>query len=246
MTVVVPDVALRLRNFVRRSMRARFSGAKACLFFGSAVRGDVGAESDLDVIVIQPESIASYHEHYHLAGFTFDVFALTESTLVGMLRGQELGHVDYFERAIRDAVVLWDDDGVAARFVDRVEKNGLARRPFQDWMPHRLTITSLLKDAKSGLTDFHASAACSDLYIELVRVWILKRGFLLGSAKHMVDLMYREDAGQCQSLHHAFRLALAGDAASFHNLAEEMLARIGGPFLHGERLYMQASHRGIR
>lgn len=233
----------RMIDFVRRAMRYRFGDARACFFFGSAMRGEMGFGSDVDVMLISNDDTTAFQEHYSLAGYDFDIRVMSKRIFLNALTGQRTQNVDYFERAITDSVIVWDDDGTGLELRDQVRKGDDERWPFWDWMPRRLIATSLLRDVQYGVSHAERVGAATDLYTELNRIYLLMRGNALGSSKHMAKLLFLADTPLFESLHAAFRAALGGDFAEICQLGEEALRSIGGAFSPGERMYLLTEAR---
>lgn len=229
--------AAEAAELVKGYLAEAYPDLRAAMLTGSVVRGTATATSDLDVVVLLPAGVGSRRDTVGWEGRTVDVFGYDPVALE-----RWLSHDTEQRRPALCSMVL---DGVLiAGSVAAAEEAKAAAlrvfeagpRPYDEAALQRMryVMTDVLLDVRTATDRAEALLLAATLVTDAVTLLFATVGRWTGNGKWLLRELRAYDPGLARTLAEAHDgLARTGDAGPLVAVAEEILARCGGPFLIG-------------
>ena len=222
-----PDVLRVVEAFVAE----RFPAAEGVVLAGSSASGMSTPTSDLDLLLLGPESMfehgrtsmAAAHEH---AGRLVEVFAYTPSSYWTWAAREVAGHRPVILVMLRDGLALRETPEVVALRESATQT--LEGGPTVDQHAldvRRYMVSALLDDVSDALDPGERCLLLADAFRSLAELLLLAHGCWLGSGKWLLRRLREWDADVADVLSSAFA---NGDVGSFVWHADDLLAPLGG------------------
>jgi len=97
----------------KQYLQQHYPHATAALLGGSAVHGQFHERSDLDLVIIDPETDVSFHEVVHFKGWTIDTFVFYEEVISDFFALNADRGIPTLQKICATGVVLCNVDGAA-------------------------------------------------------------------------------------------------------------------------------------
>jgi hypothetical protein len=204
----------------------RFPDATWAMLTGSVVGPHRTAGSDLDIVVLRDDG-PGYRESLRFRGWPVELFVHTPERLAGFLAGELAERKPSTHRMLAHGVTLLGDPGDLPAQCARV----LAQGPppltpaERDWL--RYSLTDLLDDHEHATDPGERGVIATTLWIDTARTALAVSGRWLSGGKWLLRELRELDPSFATGW-----LAARDDPAP---LAEQVLARAGGPLFEGYR-----------
>ncbi len=236
------DVAAAVDD-ARALVAAWFPEARAAWLGGSVVLGAATPGSDLDVTVLLPGHPAPFRDSRRYRGWPVELFVHTETSLEHYLRRDVSGGRPVMPRLVGRSVVVADTDGSGARWQQAAHALLTAGPPeltSDERASLRYAVTDLLDDVTHAHDAHERLVSATLLADEAARLLLRGAGHWCGRGKWVARELADLDEGNgtdWRARHErALVTAAAGDVSLLLTLADEVLARNGGPLFEGHRL----------
>jgi predicted nucleotidyltransferase len=224
---------LDIENLVIEFSAARYLGNLAVLLFGSHARGNAGANSDVDLIVVFDKPIAPYREKVKFSGLLFDVLVYDKEALNGAIHSARLSGSWVLISAIRTAKVL-PIDCPATKLLkinaERLQKAGPLIRSLDN---DRQLITGMIDDLEACTDAAERTSLCVELYKAIMDALMTMHGSGGSSRREAVRTMKSKDEKLLRTMQEHFCSTVTGENMKFIALASAILSRLGGPLREG-------------
>jgi hypothetical protein len=207
-------------------VRERFPEAVAA-FLGGTVLGPLRTPlSDLDIVVLRPESAPVFRETVAYAGWTVELFVSTPGTYRATVAREVAARRSPVLHMVGEGVVVAgaEAEAIAAEAraliaagpppVSDAERDGA-----------RYLVSDLLDDLRGAIRAVDATA----------RLALSTAGWWLGTGKWLGRRLREADPATHDALVAGLRAATAGDIGPLVGAGEAVLAAAGGPLLVGYR-----------
>jgi hypothetical protein len=215
----------------RRFVQERFPQADTAVLAGSTARGERTATSDIDLLVIGPDTLFddardSLAATYAFEGEVFEVFAYTPESFERWARRGLTSH-----RPVLLTMLL---DGRPVREGSLLGPLRERWRPVRDAGPEtdahdldvrRYIVTDLMDDLRDAVDPLERQVLAALLFEQLGQLLLLHHGQWLGTGKQLPRRMRAWDAARTERLAQPL---LRGDHAAFLAAAEVELGILGG------------------
>lgn len=222
-------------------VQRQYPRCAAALLFGSFARGNFGAFSDIDLIVIDRGCTTPSLELGIVEGFRIEVFSFSPKDLIEVLQIQARQGLKVFASAIAEGELVCGDATLAADLKARSRKiagQGSAGAS-DDIERARIRLTYWLAKLEYIEDEFDRLYIASLVLNLIMSTWLLaKTGETM--SHELLPRVFHSACPQLSSVLRESYLALArsGNARSFQTSCLDVLSQIGGAIWSGARVYI--------
>jgi len=215
-----------------------FPTATAVFVGGSVLRGEGTPTSDLDTVVITTEPPAPYRETFLHAGWTVEAFVHSARTLSIWADMDIAEGAPILARLVTEGEIVRDIDGTATVLQRRMQQRmdtGPGEPTGEELDALRYAITDTLDDLADSPHGLERQEFAAALIQLLSRLYLMTRGEWSGKGKWLIRRIAHVDPELSSQMTELTTTAINGAPTGLIELADEMLAPIGGRLLHGYR-----------
>ena len=217
----------------------RYPGADFAFVAGSIMRGEGTQFSDIDLVVIYRALPAAYRESFQFAGVPIEAFVHDPDTLEWFIdQDAARGRPGLFAM-VAEGVVIGKRAPMARAMQSRIKARLAAGPPplspeQRESLLYR--VGDLVDDLRAERTPAEQTAIGAGLYAPLAELSLRGRGCWNGAGKWIPRLLKQSAPELAARFEQAFTtLFTRGDTKAILALAEEEIARQGGPVFKGFR-----------
>ena len=215
---------------VGRYCDATYPGATLVLLCGSWVRGQAHDDSDIDVLVLDPNMADVLFEGVLFDSWLIEVCALSPAHVADFFRSSALSRSAPVPHQVVDGLLVRGDEAaekkVKAAALD-VLNDGPAPLSEAERMDARWRLTQLLRDLTHAAPP-EIPALGAQCHAELGRAVLDSSGSWRAERKFLRTAVARVAPAVAECLDEGLRLACQGDPNSLLELGREILGALGG------------------
>lgn len=233
-------------KITRGVLERRFAGCSFAIASGSIFRGKGREHSDVDLVVVFDKLNAAWRESFLEDNLPFEAFVHDPETLTWFFECDFASGYPLIVHMVAAGQVLGEDAAQGEAWQAHARKL-LDQGPPQLSAPKldamRYQITNLLDDLRDERSVEEIRAITAQLYQPLADLMLLGRGRWSGKGKWIPRLLQAVDEGLLNDFDSSFAVAMRGNAQELVEFAKAELARMGGPYFHGDRREAPATAR---
>ncbi|UMR29447.1 nucleotidyltransferase domain-containing protein [Massilia sp. MB5] len=228
-------------------VKENYSASDCAFLFGSFARGNPGAFSDLDILVLLPQMAAGAKPELKLQiyrGLRLEIFIFDRASLTEALHIQEKMGLRVFSSAIEDSILLHGSADVLEEFKQMVREH-VSRRvlPQSDEIAPIARIRMTYCLAKLTLTEGHFDRVylASTLFSLVGNALVRRASGAAAPVDRLYEAMAAHDRPFAQAYQQAYMLLCQhNDCSEFVRQTSIFLERSGGALWHNESLNLAA------
>ena len=227
-----------IKAVVQQIAIERYPDAHSVILAGSYVRGDATSTSDLDVVVLCEQLPAAFRESFMFNEWPVEVFVHDMETLEYFFCQMDApsGFPALITMVDEGIVVVGEGalSNAAKLLADKVLKAGPSQWTEDELNNSRYAITNLIDDLKDPQSDIELRAIGCELYQTLANYYFRQQNLWSAKGKTIVRVMRNLDPTFAERFIASFnKLFVEAEAQEVIKLAEDLLAKSGGPLFAG-------------
>lgn len=229
MKIPVKEVA---RNFINQT----FPDCNVAFLGGSAARGELREESDLDIIIIDDKQSLPLRQCFIFSDWKIESFVYDKTSLLFAFDLSRMDGIPTIIRICAESFIL-KDDGSAEELQSIAKnefKNGPCAWPLEKQTYLRYSISDLLKDLNNDTNENEQIVVAYKLF-DIISEFVLRaNGYWLGYGKWMYRSLHDYDRDFCERFLEVFKIFMkTGNHEPLSKLIEQVLKTHGGRLFEG-------------